>query len=76
VREIKAGNWVLWFKLHEPVRIASDRTGKRKTLDEIKLNLHGRTRDATSPTLIGSNLVLPSAEGRLRWDGLFARASY
>jgi hypothetical protein len=43
VREIKAGNWVLWFKLDEPVRIASDRTGKRKTLDEIKLNLHGRT---------------------------------
>jgi hypothetical protein len=43
VREIKAGNWVLWFKLDKPVRIASDRTGKRKTLDEIKLNLHGRT---------------------------------
>lgn len=43
VREIKAGNWVLWFKLDESVRIASDRTGKRKTLDEIKLNLHGRT---------------------------------
>ncbi len=43
VREIKAGNWVLWFKLTEPVRIASDRTGKRKMLDEIKLNLHGRT---------------------------------
>jgi len=43
VREIKAGNWVLWFKLTEDVRIASDRTGKRKTLDEIKLNLHGRT---------------------------------
>ena len=43
MREIKAGNWVLWFKLDKPVRIASDRTGKRKTLDEIKLNLHGRT---------------------------------
>ena len=43
VREIKAGNWVLWFKLMEPVKVASDRTGKRKTLDEIKLNLHGRT---------------------------------
>jgi hypothetical protein len=43
VREIKAGNWVLWFKLHEPVRVASDRTGKRKTLEEIRLNLHGRT---------------------------------
>jgi len=43
VREIKAGNWVLWFKLHDPVKVASDRTGKRKSLDEIKLNLHGRT---------------------------------
>ena len=41
VREIKAGNWVLWFKLDEPVHLASDRTGKRKKLDEIKLNLHG-----------------------------------
>jgi hypothetical protein len=43
VREIKAGNWVLWLKLDEPVTIASDRTGKRKTLREIKVNLHGRT---------------------------------
>ena len=43
MREIKAGNWVLWFKLDREVRIGSDRTGKRKTLDEIKLNLHGRT---------------------------------
>jgi hypothetical protein len=43
VKELRSGNWVLWFKLDKPVRIASDRTGKRKTLDEIKLNLHGRT---------------------------------
>lgn len=43
VREIKAGNWVLWFQLDEPVTIASDRTGKPKTLREIKVNLHGRT---------------------------------
>jgi len=43
VREIKAGNWVLWFKLTQHVRIGSDRTGERKTPDEIKLNLHGRT---------------------------------
>ncbi len=42
VREIKAGNWVLWFKLDGKVQVGSDRTGKRKTLDEIKLNLHGR----------------------------------
>lgn len=43
VREIKAGNRVLWFKLDEPVTIASDRTGKPKTLREIKVNLHGGT---------------------------------
>ena len=40
VREIKAGNWVLYFKLTHKVRIASDR-GKKSDLDEIKVNLHG-----------------------------------
>jgi hypothetical protein len=43
VREIKAGNWVLWFKLTRPIAVASDRNGKRKSLDEIKVNLHGRS---------------------------------
>ena len=42
VREIKAGNWVLWFKLARKITIASDR-GRTKTLDEIKVNLHGAT---------------------------------
>ena len=42
VREIKAGNWVLWFKLTRDVTIRSDR-GRKKTLDEIKVNLHGQT---------------------------------
>lgn len=42
VREIKAGNWVLYFKLNRKVTIASDR-GKKKTLSEIKVNLHGQT---------------------------------
>ena len=42
VREIKAGNWVLYFKLNHRVTIASDR-GKKKTLNEIKVNLHGGT---------------------------------
>ena len=40
VREIKAGNWVLWFKLARSVTIRSDR-GRKKTLDAIKVNLHG-----------------------------------
>ena len=40
VREIEAGNWVLWFRLREPVEIASDR-GKRKTVKELKAYFHG-----------------------------------
>ena len=40
VREIEAGNWVLWFKLREPVAIRSDR-GKRKTVNELKVYFHG-----------------------------------
>ena len=42
VREIKAGNWVLWFKLSRPVTVVSDRR-KKKSLREIKVNLHGET---------------------------------
>jgi len=40
VREIEAGNWVLWFKLRTPVVIGSDR-GKRKTVRELKAYFHG-----------------------------------
>jgi hypothetical protein len=40
VREIEAGNWVLWFRLREPVEIASDR-GKRKKVRELKAYFHG-----------------------------------
>lgn len=40
VHEIKAANWVIYFKLATPVTITSDR-GKRKNLNEIKVNLHG-----------------------------------
>jgi hypothetical protein len=42
VNEIKAGNWVLYFKLNTRVTVASDR-GKKRTLNEIKVNLHGAT---------------------------------
>ena len=56
VREIKAGNWVLYFKLAHKVRITSDR-GKKADVDEIKVNLHGAsgsidvrtTRDPIDP---------------------------
>jgi hypothetical protein len=40
VHEIKAGNYVLYFKFNHPVSVGSDR-GKRKTLREFKVALHG-----------------------------------
>ena len=46
VKELRSGNWVLWFKLASPVTIASDRDN-RKTLGEIKVNLHGETGHVT-----------------------------
>lgn len=44
VSEIKAGNWVLWFDFDRRITVASDR-GKQKTIDRIKVNLHGGTGD-------------------------------
>jgi hypothetical protein len=44
VRELKAGNWVLWFKLDRAVQIESDRR-KRKSVRELKVNLHGASGD-------------------------------
>jgi hypothetical protein len=55
IREIKAGNWVLWFKLTRPIRISSDRTGKAKTLSELKVNLHGRTGEIEVYKPVGEN---------------------
>lgn len=46
VKELRSGNWVLWFKLAKPVTIVSDRDN-RKTLREIKVNLHGETGHVT-----------------------------
>lgn len=40
VREIEAGNWVLWFRLRRPVDIRSDR-GKRHQVKELKAFFHG-----------------------------------
>jgi hypothetical protein len=40
VTEIKAGNWVLFFKLAHKVTVASD-NGKHGDLSEIKVNLQG-----------------------------------
>jgi hypothetical protein len=46
VTEIKSGNWVLWIKFRNSVRIRSDR-GKKKDVRELKVNLHGQTGDLT-----------------------------
>jgi hypothetical protein len=40
VREIEAGNWVVWFKLRKPVEIRSDR-GKHREVRELKAYFHG-----------------------------------
>ena len=40
VREIAAGNYVIWFRFNTPVSVAAD-SGKRKTLKEFKVALHG-----------------------------------
>ncbi len=42
VKELRSGNWVLWFKLAQPVTVTSDRGGSKR-LGEIKVNLHGET---------------------------------
>lgn len=40
VREIAAGNYVIWFRFNTPVTVTSD-NNKRKTLKEFKVALHG-----------------------------------
>lgn len=73
VREIKAGNWVLWFELAEPVTIASDRTGKRKTLREIKVNLHGRTGSLEVYKPVGEEHLAMRGRGPADYQDLVRR---
>jgi hypothetical protein len=73
VREIKAGNWVLWLKLDEPVTIASDRTGKAKTLREIKVNLHGRTGSLEVYKPVGENHLAMRGRGPAEYQDLVRR---
>ena len=40
VREIAAGNYVLWFRFNQPVTVTSDNR-KKKALKEFKVALHG-----------------------------------
>lgn len=57
VSEIKAGNYVLYFKFNKPVMVSSDR-GKRKTLREFKVALHGAM----------GTVEYRVTPGRDRWD--------
>ena len=46
IREIEAGNWVIWFRLRTPVEIRSDR-GKHNRVNELKVYLYGESGDLT-----------------------------
>jgi hypothetical protein len=73
VREIKAGNWVLWFKLDRPVTIASDRTGKGKTLHEIKVALHGRAGSLEVYKPVGEECLALRGRGPAGYQDLVRR---
>jgi hypothetical protein len=73
VREIKAGNWVLWFKLDRPVEVASDRTGKRKSLREIKVNLHGATGSLEVYKPVGEDHLALRGRGPAGYQDLVRR---
>src|SRR5437762_1185272 len=73
VREIKAGNWVLWFKLARPITVASDRNAKRKSLNEIKVNLHGRTGDLEVYKPIGDDKLGIRGRGPAGYQDLVRR---
>jgi hypothetical protein len=73
VREIKAGNWVLWFKLTKPVRITSDRNDKTKTLDELKVALHGRTGELEVYKPVGEHQLAMRGRGPASYMDLIRR---
>jgi hypothetical protein len=73
VREIKAGNWVLWFKLDRRITVSSDRTGKRKDLDEIKVCLHGRTGQLEVYKPVGDEYLALRGRGPAGYQDLVRR---
>jgi choline dehydrogenase-like flavoprotein len=73
VREIKAGNWVLWFKLARPVSVTSDRNNKRKTLDELRVGLHGRTGELEVYKPVGENHLAMRGRGPAGYNDLVRR---
>jgi hypothetical protein len=73
VPEIKAGNWVLWFKLRHPITVRSDRTGKRKTIDQVKVNLHGRTGELEVYKPVGEDHLALRGRGPASYNDLVRR---
>lgn len=73
VLEIKAGNWVLWFKLTRPVEISSDRSGKSRQLREIKVALHGRTGTVEAYDPVGEQEFALRGRGPAGYQDLVRR---
>jgi hypothetical protein len=76
VYEIKAGNYVVYFKFSRPVRVSGDR-GRTKTLDEFKVALHGAigtvehhvtpdTRPGEPPSVRGIGIGPTAYQDRIR----------
>ena len=76
VYEIEAGNFVVYFKFRQPVRVSGDR-GKTKTLREFKVALHGAmgtveyhvstgTRPGEPPSVRGVGIGPTSYQDRVR----------
>lgn len=76
VREIAAGNYVLWFRFDTPVTVTSDR-GKVKRLREFKVALHGAMGSVDyrvtpgddwwdAPTITGVGIGPSSYQDRIR----------
>jgi hypothetical protein len=73
VREIKAGNYVLWFKLTRPIEVASDRTGKKEKIREIKVALHGATGDLEVYKPVGEDRAAMRGRGPAWYQDMIRR---
>lgn len=72
VKEIKGGNYVLWFKLARPITVSSDRN-KKKDLKEIKVALHGRTGSLETYKPVGEEHLEMRGRGPWGYNELIRR---
>lgn len=73
VREIRAGNWVLWFELTKRVNLTSGRNGKTKRLDELKVAFHGRTGELEVYKPVGEEELALRGRGPAAYNDLVRR---